>query len=118
MVDNRRHPRADVGQRLWCETEASTLYVRAGNVSAGGMFIRTASPAEVGQRLRISFEDRVAGPVVAEAEVVWARTADEGGGPGMGVRILAFERGDASYRRFVKTVLGRGGEGTGSGSTP
>lgn len=108
MPDNRRHRRTPVRQLLWCESDDLTVYVQALNASAGGLFIRTPSPPEVGRRLRVTFDDAVGGTVVANVEVVWSRASSSNAAPseaGMGVRIVGFERGSDSYRRFVDRNL-------------
>ncbi|MFW6050329.1 MAG: PilZ domain-containing protein [Myxococcota bacterium] len=101
--ENRRHPRVPIRQRVWCEGEDVTLYVRTLNASERGMFIRTANPAEAGRRLRVSF-DGDGNEVVADVQVVWSRQGDDGTEPGMGVEILAFEKGGEAYRHMVEQV--------------
>lgn len=108
MSDQRRHPRVTVQQRVWCEGSEVTLYVQALNVSKGGLFVRTASPSGSGQRFRVSFSDLEEGDVVADVEVVWARRDNGGGQPGMGVRIVQFEKGAENYSRFVDRQLASG----------
>ena len=105
MNEQRRHPRIPVRQRIWCEGSDVTLYVQALNVSHGGLFVRTASPAEIGRAFRVSFSDLEDGEVVAQVEVVWARRDNGSGQPGMGVRIVDFEAGAENYERFVNRRL-------------
>lgn len=105
--DNRRHPRVPVRQRIWCEGEDITLYVRTLNASERGMFIRTANPAETGRRFRVSF-DEDGQEVIADVEVVWSRQGSEVGEPGMGVEIVEFEKGSAAYRDLIERVLASG----------
>lgn len=111
MSDQRRHPRVPVRQRVWCEGTDVTLYVQALNVSHGGLFVRTASPAAAGRHFRVSFSDLEDGEVVAEVEVVWSQRNNGSGQPGMGVRILAFERGAENFSRFVDRQLSTGAAG-------
>ncbi|MEM9192068.1 MAG: PilZ domain-containing protein [Myxococcota bacterium] len=96
--ERRTSPRAPVRQRVYCETDAYTLYVQTVNMSEGGMFLRASTPPP-GSRYRISFTDEEGGEVVAEAEPVWIRGGVE---PGVGVRFLSFERGEDHYREFVR----------------
>jgi hypothetical protein len=105
MSDNRRrHLRARVRQRIWCEGDHVTLYVQAINAGLGGMFIRAASPLDRG-RCRVSFTDLEDGQVIANVEVVWSQTDPSMGEPGMGVRIVGFERGEDSFTRFIERHL-------------
>lgn len=108
MNEQRRHPRVPVRQRVWCEGANVTLYVQALNVSRGGLFVRTASPAEIGRAFRVSFSDLEDGEVVAQVEVVWARRENGSGQPGMGVRIVDFESGAENYANFVNRQLSGG----------
>jgi uncharacterized protein (TIGR02266 family) len=110
--DHRRSPRVLLHRRVWCEGQDVTLYVRALNASAEGMFIRTPKPLEAGGSVRISF-DTEAGHVVADARVVWSRPAANGTQPGMGVEIVRFEQGADAYRALLD---GSAGEGERSGS--
>lgn len=106
MEEQRRHPRVPIRQRVWCEGSDVTLYVQALNASRGGLFVRTASPADTGRQFRVSFSDLEDGEVVANVEVVWARhNGGDSGQPGMGVRILTFEKGADNFNRFVDRHL-------------
>ena len=102
MGDHPRDPRIPIRQRIWCEGDNVTLYVQALNVSNGGLFVRTANPPAPGQRFRVSFTDLDEGEVVAQVEVVWARQDVGEPQPGMGLRIVNFERGATNFRRFVE----------------
>jgi uncharacterized protein (TIGR02266 family) len=101
--ENRRHPRFPIRQRVWCEGDQLTLYVQALNVSEGGMFVRTANPPETGERFKVSFVEGDE-EVVAEVEVVWTRAGPTDSQPGMGVRIVSFEKGESSFRRWVEST--------------
>ena len=98
--EHRRHSRIPIRQRVWCEGDQLTLYVQALNVSEGGMFVRTASPPETGQRFRVSFTEADE-EVIAEVEVVWTRGGPSDAQPGMGLRIVAFEKGEPAFRSWV-----------------
>ena len=105
--DHRRHPRFPIRQRVWCESERVTLYVQALNVSEGGLFVRTASPPQPGERFRMSFTDVDGTEVVATVEVVWRRDDVADHAPGMGVRIVNVEKGHEAFERFVGRHSGR-----------
>lgn len=114
--DNRRHSRALLRQRVWCEAQDATVYVRTLNASEGGLFIRTASPEPEGRRLRISFEHE-GQRVVADARVVWRRPTTNGKEPGMGVEILSFEEGGDTYRELVERSRADGERGQPAGGS-
>ena len=84
-----------------------TLYVQALNVSKEGLFVRTASPPSIGERFRMSFTDESGAEVVATVEVVWRREDAADHAPGMGVRIVNVEKGEAEFERFVTRHAGR-----------
>lgn len=87
----RRSPRYALRCRTWCEGDHVTLYLQSLNVSAGGMFLRTATPLPPGARAVVTM--RVdGGEIVAEAEVVWVARAGSKV-PGMGVKLLEIRQG-------------------------
>lgn len=105
-VDQRQHPRIGVAQRVWCEGDDLTLYLQARDVSEGGLFVRTSHPVEAGRRFRISFQGLAdEEEIVAEVEVIWARPKRGEAQPGMGLRILSFEKGQSSFHDFVARLL-------------
>ena len=75
------------------------------NISRGGLFVATNTPAAVGQRLDISFT--VPGldvPCTAPGEVRWIRRGDQGPAdePGMGLRFLQLDaRAEAAIDSFL-----------------
>jgi uncharacterized protein (TIGR02266 family) len=86
--------------RCWCEGDNITVYARIGNLSEGGLFLRTSTPLERGARavLRFGLEQ----PVEAVARVVWSRVEGQGGPPGMG---LAFETVDEQAREAIRRLI-------------
>lgn len=99
MRENRKHARVYSRLRCWCEGENVTFYARVGNLSEGGLFLRTSTPLEQGAitRLRLHNGD---GDVEATATVVWAR--QEGRESGMGLR---FELLDEDARRTLRALI-------------
>jgi uncharacterized protein (TIGR02266 family) len=83
-ADNRKFTRVASRLRCWCEGENVTVYARVGNLSEGGMFLRTSTPLALGSKavLRFGADDGVE----AAAVVVWARLEGESGPPGMGLK--------------------------------
>ncbi len=88
--DNRRHPRVHARGRCWCEGENVTFYARVGNLSEGGLFLRTSTPLPVGSATKLRF-DSGALQIRPEARVIWSRGEGEVGPPGMGLQFGAVE---------------------------
>lgn len=98
----RRSPRFALRRRVWCEGDHITLYLQSQNVSAGGLFLRTATPLPPGTKARVSLriEDE---EIVAEAEVVWV--AGSGAAiPGMGVRLVEIQSGAEAFAALLSKV--------------
>ena len=88
MNQERRHPRAASRQRCWCEGDDITIYAQVGNISEGGLFLRTSAPLPPGARVRLRLS-LGPGEVEVPARVAWRRdprlqAAEED--PGMGLR--------------------------------
>ncbi len=79
MDGNRRHRRIPSRLRCWCEGDNVTFYARVGDLSEGGLFLRTSTPLARGSKtlVRLHGEDRH--ELRAEATVVWARAEEPGG---------------------------------------
>lgn len=105
--ERRRHPRVPMSQPCWCESDEVTLYVKIVNASEGGVFLRTATPLEVGSRARlVFFSPDLGDEVVADVEVV--RCVEEQPGrrrlPGMGLRFLSFEKNGDRFLDVVRST--------------
>ena len=100
MADNRRHTRVESRLRCWCEGENVTVYARVGNLSEGGMFLRTSTPLEQGARATLRFGQEDA--VEAYALVVWSRVEGQTGPPGMG---LMFQDVDDGRLEKIRRIL-------------
>ena len=100
-IDNRRHPRLEFDGKAWCEHQSLTLYLAVTNVSAGGVFIQTGAPLDMGQRLKVTMGPLEAGEeeVVARVEIVW--TGKTRRGAGVGCRLVSFESGQSAYERLI-----------------
>jgi uncharacterized protein (TIGR02266 family) len=84
-------------------------WLLAGNLSLGGLFVRSSEPLPVGTHVTLELEARGQTLPFAEAEVVWHRNdpADEPGTlPGVGLR---FEPLGAESRALVMHLLDQGG---------
>lgn len=106
--EHRQHPRVPVRQRCWCEGASITVYTQMGNISEGGLCLRTQAPLAPGERVRIRLGHDVAG-LELEAAVVWRVPPGQGLDvePGVGLR---FDGNDASaaaaLRRHVARLMG------------
>ncbi len=86
-----------------------SVFAQVGNVSEGGMFVRTARPLRPGAKAVLRFR---LGDVEHEvpAVVVWKSRRGAGGPPGMGLRFTAAPAGALEgIRALVETVHGRDG---------
>lgn len=74
------------------------MYARIGNVSEGGLFVRTSTPLPYGSRARL----RIGEWLEVNAEVVWAAGEGSGACPGMG---LQFEDPTDSFLSAVHKLI-------------
>ena len=100
VPENRKFLRVTSRLRCWCEGENITVYARIGNLSEGGLFLRTSTPLIEGSRALLRFGSE--SPVEAQARVVWARVEGQGGPPGMG---LVFEGVDADRLESIRRLV-------------
>lgn len=98
-MENRKFERVPSRLRVWCEGENITVYARVGNLSLGGLFLRTSTPLERGSRATLRFG---AAGVEVPGRVVWARLEGQGGPPGMGVE---FENVDDRVRDAIRRLI-------------
>ena len=82
--DARKHARFSTRLRCWCEGENVTVYARIGNISEGGLFLRTSTPLAPGSNATVRFG--VEAPIEASAVVVWCKKGENGGPSGMGLK--------------------------------
>ncbi len=108
--DKRSFPRFPVTQRCWCESTNVTMYITMMNISRGGVFLKTAIPLPVGQKVRVVWKTADEQEIEAEAEVVWCCQGgtDQGGRsisiPGMGLRFISVTRGEDSLERYFDSL--------------
>ncbi len=85
-TERRRHPRVPSRRRCWCEGDDITIYAQIGDLSEGGLSLRTSAPLVPGSPVRLRLPD---GPEALElpARVAWcAGWARPGGAAGLGLR--------------------------------
>jgi uncharacterized protein (TIGR02266 family) len=112
-ADKRRHRRVDFFNpvKVVVPDDETAIDVFAGNVSKGGIFLRSNRPLNEGQRVRLNF-DTGKGPVeVEQGEVRWTKKFEpisiDGSAPGMGVEFQKMSP-DAQHNieSFIDEVIG------------
>lgn len=111
--DTRKHVRVASGLRCWCEGENVTFYARVGNLSEGGLFIRTNTPLATGSRAMLRLNRSGEAEVQLMATVVWASDVLGQRPAGMGLR---FEPLDSVTLERLRRIIsleqkGRGPSG-------
>jgi uncharacterized protein (TIGR02266 family) len=101
-TENRRHVRVDTRLRCWCEGQNVTVYARIGNLSEGGLFVRTSMPLERGVVTVLRFGRNRVDEVEARAVVIWSRGEGHQGPPGMGLR---FEEQDPAKLELIRRLV-------------
>lgn len=110
-AESRKHSRVSTRLRCWCEGENVTVYARIGNLSEGGLFLRTSTPMPKGAQTLVRFRDGDAADaeeVSAEATVVWTRDGLGDQPAGMGLRFGPMDPQKLeTIRRLVGQALKR-----------
>ncbi len=94
-IPKRAHPRVDFFNpvKVVVPDENTAVDVFAGNVSKGGMFLRSNRPLPKGKKVSLEFETKQGKVQVAEGEVVWNKEFEpisiDGAPAGMGVQFKA-----------------------------
>jgi uncharacterized protein (TIGR02266 family) len=103
--NRRRAGRVECSTRCWCENPGVIQYVHLANVSEGGMFIRTQSPFQVGETVRVRWEfPDMPHEFEATMQVMWKSEGGQGRHrePGMGLKFLSLcEPVPAALGRFI-----------------
>lgn len=107
-----RKPRADRrgSQRQSCEvhidlhTESQFFSGFSTDLSDGGVFVATYTPAPIGTELTLEFDLPGDHKVRTEGRVIWIREQDTGATPGMGVAFQSLSSADrAAILAFTET---------------
>ena len=99
VTNNRKYERVPTKLRCWCEGENVTVYARIGNMSEGGLFVRTSTPLERGATARLRFGTD---GFETTARVVWSRSEGQDGPAGMG---LEFDGADDQIRAAIRRMI-------------
>lgn len=118
-ADKRVHPRVDFFSKVKViiPDESTAVDVFAGNVSQGGMFLRSNRPLAKGKKVALEFEVDDGRVQVEEGEVVWTKPFEpisiDGAPAGMGIRFTRVA--DGSRQRiasFIEEELGQAPPGS------
>jgi len=116
MSDETRKDQRVKVQTLKAKYKSATLeqFIEhyAGDISRGGIFIKTPKPAAIGTMLKIEIQLADATPVIsAIGRVVWRREAPEASGPaGMGIKFIKLEE---DSQAIVERIVASRPAGTG-----
>lgn len=107
MPERRTSKRTTARLKVWCEGEEFTLLAETVNVSRRGLFVRTSSAPPPSGRFKLTIAEL---DTIAEVVVRWIRGNREVGRGGMGLEIVAFERGAKTFEEYVEKNSSRSGE--------
>ena len=111
----RAETRVPVTLPVTYKDEKSFFNVVTGDLSSGGLFIKSENLLEPGQKFLVNLRlpDRE-DSIIIKCEVVWVRRKDEelgNGTPGMGVKFIDMTDKDrAVLERYLNVLAGYGGE--------
>jgi uncharacterized protein (TIGR02266 family) len=120
-MDQPKEPRPPVNLRIKFRSASLDQFIEryAGDVSRGGIFIRTREPLAVGTELRLDFKLQEGQQLLTgEGTVVWVREPDPGRPqalPGMGVR---FDELSVESRQTLDHILTEKAKREKQGPTP
>ena len=108
--ERRKHARIDKTFKIVYSTPKAFINHYLSDISAGGLFIKTQTPLEVGERFNLKlFLPNGGKELFVSCEVIWIHKHEtkEGNGdrpPGMGVKFLNLS---GENKEKIKTVLGQ-----------
>ena len=105
----RTAPRVERALSLVFKDREAFFRAYTGNVSAGGLFIKTEKPLIVGDQLSLKLQlPGVSDPLKMKCEVAWARTKQEsqpGRSAGMGVKFIEIsERHHQILKQYLSAI--------------
>ena len=105
--ERRGHPRVPSRQRCWCEGDDITIYAQIGDVSEGGLSLRTAAHLAPGSPARV-WLPAAAGALEMQARVAWCiQRSRPGGQAGLGLRFEGAGPGAVEALRGLVSALRR-----------
>ena len=106
----RKHPRAQKTLALSYEDHTGFVKAYTGNISQGGLFIKTRSPLESGEEFLLKLKlPGISDSLNIKCRVMWARKQgqDMKRPAGMGVKFCKMSSEDYTVlKQYLKTVLG------------
>lgn len=106
-TERRRHPRVPSRQRCWCEGSDITIYAQIGDLSEGGLSLRTPARLAPGSPVKV-WLPAAAGAIQVEARVAWCLERDRSGpSAGLGLRFEGPGPGAAEALRGLMGSLRR-----------
>ena len=88
-LDRRDEPRVTIDLDVDYHEQGRSSFAFTGDLSAGGLFVRSNAPEQPGTILSIEIRlPNRAAPIRARGEVVWFDKDPEGKGGGMGIRFV------------------------------
>ncbi|RME22108.1 MAG: PilZ domain-containing protein, partial [Deltaproteobacteria bacterium] len=117
----RRHKRVELFSKVKVRAGESEQELLAGNVSAGGIFLRSNRPLEPGQQVSLEIDMGGTPVTVDVGEVKWAKPFEpvsvDGSIPGMGVEFKQMsEQARRRIESFIEEALGAQQASTGGGN--
>ena len=108
---DRDYPRSDVNLLVVRRSRDEIYREFADVLGAGGMFIKSSNPPDIGETVSMEFAlPGIDDPVEIRAEVVWHRESGTPEAPGMGIRFLDVED---TLRRQIGSFVERASNHTG-----
>jgi uncharacterized protein (TIGR02266 family) len=108
--NSRSHPRDQRVLALSYEDHDGFVKAYSGNISQGGLFIKTKNPLETGEEFLLKLKlPGISDPLKIECKVVWTRKREEDikRPPGMGIKFCRIDPDESSVlTQYLKTVLG------------
>ena len=107
---SRKNPRIQKTLDLSYEDHNGFIEAYTGNISQGGLFIKTKSPLETGEEFLLKLKlPGISDPVSIDCKVVWTKRGENTKQPpGMGVKFIKLDSDDYTVLTgYLKTVLGQ-----------
>ena len=108
---SRSHPREQRVLTLNYEDHDGFVKAYSGNISQGGLFIKTKNPLEAGEEFQLKLKlPGISDPLKIECKVVWTRKREEDikHPSGMGVKFCKIAPDDSTVlTQYLKTILGQ-----------
>ena len=106
---SRKESRVQKSLSVMFKNRQSFAKAYTGNISRGGLFLRTERPLKEGEQFLLKLQlPGLSGPIKVNCEVSWAREQSytEKSSPGMGVKFCEMSKQDTQIlNRYVQTLI-------------